>query len=95
MNLKIQKKKKDFSLKEKHLQNVNIYYFIYYIIIIVKKIEERNNYNKEIKNKEISKKNYRERKNYISSLDRYMAKQKEESMIREEKAFKKYQGYVS
>jgi hypothetical protein len=30
----------------------------------------------------------------MSSLDRYMAKQKEESMLREKKAFKKYQGYV-
>lgn len=44
---------------------------------------------------EISKKNNKERKNYMSSLDRYIAKQKEESMIKEEKAFKKYQGYVS
>lgn len=82
-------------MKKKLLQNVNIFIILYIIIIIVKQIEERNNYNKEIKHKEISNKNDRERKNYISSLNRYMAKQKEDSMIKEQKAFKKYQGYVS
>jgi len=31
----------------------------------------------------------------MSSLYRFKAKQKEDSMIKEQKAFKKYQGYVS
>jgi intergrase/recombinase len=42
-----------------------------------------------------SKKNEVERENYLSSLNRYIEKQKEISKTKEEKAFKRYQSYVS
>ena len=58
-------------------------------------IEKRHNQNKLKLHKKIVKKNNKERNNFISSLDKYLAKQKEESVIRQEKAFQKYQTYVS
>ena len=58
-------------------------------------IEKRHNQNKLKLHKKIVKKNNNERNNFISSLDKYLAKQKEESVIRQEKAFQKYQTYVS
>jgi hypothetical protein len=61
----------------------------------VNEIEKRHNQNKLKLHKKIVKKNNKERNNFISSLDKYLAKQKEESVIRQEKAFQKYQTYVS
>ncbi len=58
-------------------------------------IEKRHNQNKLKLHKKIVKKNNKERNNFISSLDKYLTKQKEESVIRQEKAFQKYQTYVS
>ena len=58
-------------------------------------IEKRHNQNKLKLHKKIVTKNNKERNNFISSLDKYLAKQKEESVIRQEKAFQKYQTYVS
>ena len=58
-------------------------------------IEKRHNQNKLKLNKKIVKKNNKERNNFKSSLDKYLTKQKEESVIRQEKAFQKYQTYVS
>jgi len=61
----------------------------------VNEIEKRHNQNKLKLHKKIVKKNNKERNNFISSLDKYLTKQKEESVIRQEKAFQKYQTYVS
>ena len=58
-------------------------------------IEKRHDQNKLKLHKKIVKKNNKERNNFISSLDKYLTKQKEESVIRQEKAFQKYQTYVS
>lgn len=58
-------------------------------------IEKRHNQNKLKLHKKIVTKNNKERNNFISSLDKYLTKQKEESVIRQEKAFQKYQTYVS
>ena len=58
-------------------------------------IEKRHNQNKLKLHKKIVKKNNKERNNFISSLDKYLTKQQEESVIRQEKAFQKYQTYVS
>lgn len=38
---------------------------------------------------------YNERLKYCESLDKYMIKKREEELLREEKAFKKYQHFVS
>jgi hypothetical protein len=61
----------------------------------VNEIEKRHNQNKLKLHKKIVTKNNKERNNFISSLDKYLTKQKEESVIRQEKAFQKYQTYVS
>ena len=58
-------------------------------------IEKRHNQNKLKLHKKIVTKNNKERNNFISFLDKYLTKQKEESVIRQEKAFQKYQTYVS
>jgi hypothetical protein len=61
----------------------------------VELIEERHRrYKEEIKNN-ISHKMYNERLKYCESLDKYMIKKREEELLREEKAFKKYQHFVS
>lgn len=62
--------------------------------IIVKKIEERHNKNKEEKKNNISQKLINERNKYSLSHDRYLESQREEELKREEKSFKKYEGYV-
>ena len=59
------------------------------------KIEKRHNQNKLKLHKKIVKKNYNERNNYITSLDKYLAKKNEESIIKKQKAFQKYQSFVS
>jgi hypothetical protein len=59
------------------------------------KIEKRHNQNKLKLHKNIVKKNYNERNNYITSLDKYLAKKNEESIIKKQKAFQKYQSFVS
>ena len=58
-------------------------------------IENRHNQNRKRLHKNIVKKNNRERNNYISSLERYLTKKQEESIIKEEKSFQKYQSFVS
>ena len=58
-------------------------------------IENRHNQNRKRLHKNIVKKNKRERNNYISSLEKYLSKKQEESMIKKEKAFQKYQSFVS
>ena len=59
------------------------------------KIEKRHNQNKLKLHKNIVKKNYNERNNYITSLDKYLAKKNEESIIKKQKACQKYQSFVS
>jgi hypothetical protein len=59
------------------------------------KIEKRHNQNKLKLHKNLVKKNYNERNNYITSLDKYLAKKNEESIIKKQKAFQKYQSFVS
>ena len=59
------------------------------------KIEKRHNQNRMRMHKNIVKKNYMERTNYLSSLDKYINKKNEESILKKENAFKKYQSYVS
>lgn len=61
----------------------------------MKKIEKKNNLNKLKIHRNIVKKNYNERNNYMTSLDKYLAKKNEESIMRKQKAFQKYQSYVS
>ena len=58
-------------------------------------IENRHNQNRKKLHKNIVKKNKKERNNYISSLERYLTKKQEESIIKEEKSFQKYQSFVS
>ena len=59
------------------------------------KIEKRHNQNRMRMHKNIVKKNNMERTNYLTSLDKYINKKNEESILRKENAFKKYQAYVS
>ena len=64
-------------------------------ISIVMKIEKRHNQNKLKLHKNIVKKNFYERNNYMASLDKYLTKKNEESIIKKQKAFQKYQSFVS
>ena len=58
-------------------------------------LEERHKRHKEeIKNNILHKMN-NERLKYCESLDKYMIKKREEELLREEKAFKKYEHFVS
>lgn len=58
-------------------------------------IEERHKkYNDDIHAKLMNRIN-NERKKYCESLDKFMVKQKEEEKIKKERAFKKYQNFVS
>jgi len=61
----------------------------------VNRIEKNYNENRQKTYKKLIKRNIIERDNYINSLNKYIEKQKELSESKKEKAFKKYQGYVS
>ena len=65
------------------------------IFLIVNRIEKNFTENKQKIYKKLIKKNVTERDNYLNSLSKYLEKQKEISETKQEKAFKKYQGYVS
>ena len=45
--------------------------------------------------RKLVKKNETERDNYINSLNKYLKEQEQLTELKKEKAFKKYQGYVS
>ena len=59
------------------------------------RIEKNYNENKLKIYRKLIKRNVVERDNYITSLNKYLEKQKEISETKKEKAFKKYEGYVS
>ena len=59
------------------------------------KIEKRQSLNKLQIHRNIVKKNNIERNNYICSLDKYLLQKEKESRIKKEKAFQKYQSFVS
>lgn len=61
----------------------------------MRQIEKRHNQNRLKLHKKIVKKNNKERNNFMTSLDKYLTKKKEESILRQEKSFKKYQSFVS
>ena len=61
----------------------------------MRRIEKRHKLNRQKLHKNIVKKNNKERNNYICSLEKYLSKKQEESIIKEEKAFQKYQSFVS
>jgi hypothetical protein len=61
----------------------------------VNRIEKNFTENKQKIYKKLIKKNIIERDNYLNSLNKYLEKQKEISETKQEKAFKKYQGFVS
>lgn len=76
------------------MEKVNLIYLII-LISIVKQFEKKHNQNKLKLHRNIVKKNYNERNNYMASLNRYLTKKNEESIIKKEKEFQKYQSYVS
>ena len=59
------------------------------------RIEKNYNENRHKTYKKLIKRNVIERDNYITSLNKYIERQKELSESKKEKAFKKYQSYVS
>ena len=59
------------------------------------RIEKNYNDNRQKIYKKLVKKNTTERDNYINSLNKYLKEQEQLTEIKREKAFKKYQGYVS
>lgn len=59
------------------------------------RIEKNYNENRQKTYKKLIKRNVIERDNYITSLNKYIERQKELSESKKEKAFKKYQSYVS
>ena len=59
------------------------------------RIERNYNDNRQKLFKKLVKKNLTERDNYINSLNRHMKEQEQIAEEKKEKAFKKYQGYVS
>jgi hypothetical protein len=61
----------------------------------VNRIEKNYNDNRQKIYKKLVKKNITERDNYINSLNKYLKEQEQLTEIKREKAFKKYQGYVS
>jgi hypothetical protein len=61
----------------------------------VNRIEKNYNENRQKTYKKLIKRNVIERDNYITSLNKYIERQKELSESKKEKAFKKYQSYVS
>lgn len=66
-----------------------------YLIIIVNRIEKNYIDNKQKIYRKLVKKNETERDNYINSLNKYLKEQEQLTELKKEKAFKKYQGYVS
>lgn len=64
-------------------------------MIIVKKIEDRHNKNKEELKNNISQKLLIERNKYAISHEKFLENKRKEEIKREERSFKKYQGYVS
>ena len=61
----------------------------------MKKIQKRNDMNRKTLHQSIVQKNLNERNNFITNLDKYLAKKREESEIKKEQAFQKYQSYAS
>jgi hypothetical protein len=61
----------------------------------VNRIEKNYNDNRQKIYKKLVKKNITERDNYINGLNKYLKEQEQLTEIKREKAFKKYQGYVS
>ena len=59
------------------------------------RIEKNYTDNRQKIYKKLVKKNITERDNYINSLNKYLKEQEQLTEIKREKAFKKYQGYVS
>lgn len=64
-------------------------------LFIVNRIEKNYNENRQKIFKNLVKKNTVERENYIVSLNKHLKEQEEIFELKKEKAFKKYQGYVS
>lgn len=58
-------------------------------------IEERNRLHREALHNKICNKINNERKKYCESLEKYNLIQKENELIKKEKAFRKYQNFVS
>ena len=61
----------------------------------MKKIEKKYKEFRQRLYKSLVRKNNNERYHYIESLQKHIEKQKELSQINKEKAFKKYQSFVS
>lgn len=59
------------------------------------RIEKNFNENRQKIFKKLVKKNITERENYITSLNKHLKQQEELLETKKEKAFKRYQGYVS
>ena len=57
-------------------------------------IEERHNKFKEISQKSLADKLSGKREKYIISHEKYLINKKQEEDLRDEKLFKKYEGYV-
>lgn len=66
-----------------------------YLTIIVNRIEKNYIDNRQKIYRKLVKKNETERDNYINSLNKYLKEQEQLTELKKEKAFKKYQGYVS
>ena len=58
-------------------------------------IEERNRRHKEEMQNKITQKINNERLKYCQSLDKFMIKKREEEVLRQKKAFKKYENFVN
>ena len=61
----------------------------------MRKIEKNYNENREETYRILVQNNIDERNNYMESFKKYLEKQKELSEIKREKAFKKYESFVS
>ncbi len=61
----------------------------------MRKIEKNYNENREETYRKLVQNNIDERNNYMESFKKYLEKQKELSEIKREKAFKKYESFVS
>jgi hypothetical protein len=61
----------------------------------VNRIEKNYIDNRQKIYRKLVKKNETERDNYINSLNKYLKEQEQLTELKKEKAFKKYQGYVS
>ena len=58
-------------------------------------IEERHRKHREATHTYICNRINNERKKYCESLEKYIMKKREEEILKKEKAFKKYQNFVS